>query len=189
MKRINNMKKTKFLACAILFFVCVVNSNARIGYYYTANCFEYCDELVVPLGDFVAGTDLAGHSITMNLLDSLTEGEPYRIKVTRCYDENTFLYSYNIYVTYHCDLGLSSEELELLDYIDYGSLADEDGNGLHNIAGNIPYNEDELWGDYEPDEFTAMTSLYGLHFLSVDDVNTYPILIEVYRLGEEDEAW
>jgi len=183
------MKKTKFLACAILFFACVVNSNARIGYYYTEHFYEYCDELVVPIGDFVAGTDLAGHSITMNLLDSLTEGESYRIKVTRCYDEATPLYSYNIYVTYHCDLGLSSEELEQLDYIDYGSLADEDGNGLHNIAGNIPYNEDELWGDYEPDEFAAMTSLYGLHFLSVDDVNTYPILIEVYRLGEEDEAW
>jgi len=35
------MKKTKFLACAILFFACVVNSNARIGYYYTEHFYEF----------------------------------------------------------------------------------------------------------------------------------------------------
>ena len=186
------MKKTKFLACAILFFACAMNSNARIGYCYTQNCFEYCDELVVPLGNFVENDTIYTNGIMqvrvngINLTDYLIEGETYRIKVTHYLGYNDYPLSYNIYATYHCDLGLSSEELELLDYIDYGSLADEDGNGLHNIAGNIPYNEDDLTGDYEPGEFAAMTSLYGLHFLSVDDVNTYPIMIEVYRLGEQD---
>jgi len=167
----------------------VVNGNARIAYCHTTNTVVYCDQLVVPVDNFVENDTINIDSININpinLFDYLIEGETYRIKVTHYTGYNDYPLSYNIYATYTCDLDLSNEELELLDYIDYGSLADEDGNGLHNIAGNIPYNEDELWGDYEPDEFAAMTSLYGLHFLSVDDVNTYPIMIEVYRLGEQD---
>ena len=128
-------------------------------------------------------------SYPINLLDSLTEGESYRIKISHCYGTDNILYSYNIYATYTCDLNLSSEELELLDEIDYGSLVDEDGNGLHNIAGDIPYNEDDLMGDFEPGEFAAMTYKYGLHFISIEDFDTSPILIEVYRLGEEDILW
>ncbi|MBQ1815923.1 MAG: hypothetical protein II122_00100 [Bacteroidaceae bacterium] len=84
------MKTFKFFACTILFFACTAASNARIGYYYTENCIEYCDQLIVGLGD------------------------------------------------------------------------------------------------YEQDEYAAMIFQYGLHFISNEDLDTSPILIEVYRLGEED---
>ena len=69
---------------------------------------------------------------------------------------DTPIYSYNFNATYTCDLDLGSEDLELLDYNDYGSLVDENGNGLRNIAGSIPYNEEDLMGDYEQDEYAAM---------------------------------
>ena len=180
------MRQLRFLACTILFFAYTVVSNARIGYYYTENCIEYCDQLIVGLGDCITGIDNYGHPIPINLLDSLTEGETYRIKISHCYGTDNILYSYNIYATYTCDLDLGSEDLELLDYIDYGSLVDENGNGLRNIAGSIPYNEEDLMGDYEQDEYAAMIFQYGLHFISNEDLDTSPILIEVYRLGEED---
>ena len=187
------MEKIRFFSCTILFFcACTLVSNARIGMCYTENCVEYCDELVVCATDFVRKevTDTAINYVPMNLQDSLVEGETYRIKITRFMGGgDTPLYSYNIYATYTCDLDLGSEDLELLDYIDYGSLVDENGNGLRNIAGSIPYNEDDIMGDYEQDEYAAMIYQYGLHFISVDDVNTYPIKIEVYRMGEEDEPW
>ena len=126
----------------------------------------------------------------MNLTDSLIEGETYRIKISHCdTGADNILYSYNIYATYTCDIDLGSEDLELLDYIDHGSLLDENGNGLRNIAGSIPYNEDDIMGDYEQDEYAAMIYQYGLHFISNDDVDTSPIIIEVYRLGEEDISW
>jgi len=184
------MGKIRFFSCTILFFcACTLVSNARIGYCYTESCVEYCDELIAPADNFVEVDDSTCNILPINLQDYLTEGETYRIKITRCTVGANPLYSYNFYATYTCDLDLGSEDLELLDYIDYGSLVDENGNGLRNIAGNIPYNEDDLMGDYEPGEYAAMIYQYGLHFKSVDDVNTYPIMIEVYRMGEEDESW
>jgi hypothetical protein len=63
---------------------------------------------------------------------------------------------------------------------------DENGNGLRNIAGSIPYNEDDIMGDYEQDEYAAMIYQYGLHFISNDVIDTRPITIEIYRLGEPD---
>jgi hypothetical protein len=45
------MKTFRFFACTILFFACTAASNARIGYYYTENCIEYCDQLIVGLGE------------------------------------------------------------------------------------------------------------------------------------------
>ena len=186
------MRHLRFIACAIVFCACVVKGNARIAYCHTANSVIYCDQLVVPADNFVENDtsyingimEVSTHAI--NLSDYLTEGETYRVKVTHYIGNDDTPLSYNIYATYACDLDLGSEELELLDYIDYGSLADEDGNGLHNIAGSIPYNEDDIMGDYEQDEYAAMIYQYGLHFITTDVIDTRPITIEVYRLGESD---
>ncbi len=183
------MKHLRFIACAILLFACMVKGNARIAYCHTANSVIYCDQLVVPADNFVENDTISIDSIIINpinLSDYLIEGETYRIKVTHYSGYNDYPLSYNIYATYACDLDLGSEDLELLDYIDYGSLVDENGNGLHNIAGSIPYNEDDIMGDYEQDEYAAMIYQYGLHFISNDVIDTRPITIEIYRLGEPD---
>lgn len=181
------MKTFRFFACTILFLASTAASNARIGYCYTESCVEYCDELIAPADNFVEVDSMSNLIAPINLQDYLIEGETYRIKITRFMDGgDTPIYSYNFNATYTCDLDLGSEDLELLDYIDYGSLVDENGNGLRNIAGSIPYNEEDLMGDYEQDEYAAMIFQYGLHFISNEDLDTSPILIEVYRLGEED---
>ena len=183
------MRHLRFIACAIVFCTCMVKGNARIAYCHTANSVIYCDQLVVQADNFVENDTISIDSIEINpinLSDYLIEGETYRIKVTHYTGVDDYPLSYNIYATYACDLDLGSEDLELLDYIDYGSLVDENGNGLRNIAGSIPYNEDDIMGDYEQDEYAAMIYQYGLHFISNDVIDTRPITIEIYRLGEPD---
>jgi len=169
----------------------MVKGNARIAYCHTSNTVVYDDQLVVQADNFVENDTINIDSLDIdinpiNISDYLIEGETYRIKVTHYTGEDDYPLSYNIYATYACDLDLGSEDLELLDYIDYGSLVDENGNGLRNIAGDIPYNEDDIMGDFEPGEFAAMTYQYGLHFISTDVVDTRPITIEIYRLEEPD---
>lgn len=177
------MKHSKFFACVILFFTCVVNIKAeykwvKIYDYETdnyENVVEYHDQTYLPLSEDSA-------NLMMNFLNP---GETYILKVF--YGNSGILNIDSCYTAYNY-IPESYQEDGFWTYANYGILADPSGYyGIYNIALTEPLPIE--WGEdseYSEEEAMGIIVQSDKYFIIEETGLTY-LRFEIYAYRDVEE--